>query len=380
MTAGVVSHDNRYLRLLEAAPDGIIEVDSSGRIGLLNSEVERLFGYRREELLGQPVEILIPERFRERYRAHSLIRPTGSGLDLRALRADGTEFAVDIRLSPFQGGAGPGVICLIRDVTDCKTAEEQLQELNQSLEQRTRAAEQANHLKSDFLATMGHELRTPLTAIVGFSELLAKQTAGPLTGKQERFVEHIRQNSRLLLGLIDDILDLARIEAGRSELKVESFQISGAAAEVLSALRPLAAAKRLELVTEISPSLVLYADRGRLKQVLYNLLSCAIRSTPQDGRVRLAAREEESRFRFSVTHTGTGIPREEQESIFEKFYQPPAQTQGVCEGSGLGLPIAKLLVERHGGRIWVESESGKGSQFHFTLPRRSGATNPGLGA
>lgn len=286
------SAENRYRRLLEAAPDGIVEVDASGRIVLVNSQAERLFGYRREELLGKPVEILMPERFRERhpahrahYHAHSVIRPMGSGLDLRAVRADGTEFAVDINLSPFEGEAGHGVICVIRDVTDRKLAEEQIGILNQNLEQRTRdlavmnseleirnrEVEKANRLKSNFLATMSHELRTPLNAIIGFSDLLARQTAGPLTQKQERFVGHVKESSRHLLALIDDILDLSKIEAGRLELKHESFPVSVAVDDVLSTLRPMAAAKGIDLETELTPELALDADRVRLKQILYNL-------------------------------------------------------------------------------------------------------------
>jgi PAS domain S-box-containing protein len=382
--------DNRYRRLLEAAPDGIVEVDGSGRIVLVNSRAEALFGYRREELLGKSAEILIPERFREhhpvhqaRYRANPVIRPMGSGLDLRAMRADGTEFAVDINLSPFEGETGPGVICVIRDVTDRKAVEEQIKMLNQCLEQRTRdlavtnteleirnrEVEKANRMKSNFLATMSHELRTPLNSIIGFSDLLAEQTVAPLTQKQEQFVGRIRENSRHLLALIDDILDLSKIEAGRLELKYETFQMSVAADEVLSTLRPSAAAKRLDLGSEISPELTLNADRVRLKQVLYNLLSNAIKFTEQEGRVRLAARSEESLLCVSVIDTGIGIPREEQESIFEAFHQLPASSHGVREGTGLGLSITKLLVEQHGGRIWVESEPAKGSQFHFTLPR-----------
>jgi PAS domain S-box-containing protein len=393
-TAIVPIAENRYRRLLEAAPDGIVEVDGSGRIVLVNSQAERLFGYRREELLGKSVEILMPERFRERhpkhragYCAHSVIRPMGSGLDLWALRADGTEFAVDINLSPFQGETGPGVICVIRDVTDRKAVEEQIKMLNLSLEQRTRdlaltnteleirnrEVEKANRLKSNFLATMSHELRTPLNSIIGFSDLLAEQTAGPLTEKQERFVGHITESSRHLLALINDILDLSKIEAGRLELKYESFPMGVATAEVLSTVRPMAARKGVEVLTEFSEELTLYADRVRLRQVLYNLLSNAIKFTPQEGCVRLLARSEESLICVSVIDTGIGIPRDEQESIFEPFHQLPAPMQSVREGTGLGLSITKLLVEQHGGRIWVESEPAKGSKFHFTLPKLSPA-------
>jgi len=348
-----------------------------------------LFGYQREELLGKRVEILMPERFRDRhpahrghYHAHSVIRPMGSGLDLRAVRADGSEFAVDINLSPFQGETGPGVICVIRDVTDRKQVEEQIKILNQSLEQRTRdlavmnseleirnrEVEKANRLKSNFLATMSHELRTSLNAIIGFSDLLARQIAGPLTQKQERFVGHVKESSRHLLALIDDILDLSKIEAGRLELKNEIVQMSVAADEVLSTLRPLAVAKGIEMEVELDAELTVDADRVRLRQILYNLLSNAIKFTPE-GSVRLVAESDEQLICVSVIDTGIGIPREEQDAIFETFHPRSSPTHEAFEGTGLGLSITRLLVEQHGGRIWVESEPGKGSKFHFTLPR-----------
>ncbi|WP_051978935.1 PAS domain-containing sensor histidine kinase [Edaphobacter aggregans] len=381
--------NNRYWRLLEAAPDGIVEVDDSGRIVLLNSQVEKMFGYRREELLGKSVEMLMPERFRgrhpahrEQYRAHSVIRPMGSGLDLRAVRADGTEFAVDINISPFEGETGGSVVCAIRDVTDRRLAEEEIRNLNLSLEQRTRdlavinselevrnrQVEKADRLKSNFLTTMSHELRTPLNAIVGFADLLARQTAGPLTQKQERFVGNVKESSRHLLSLVDDILDISKIEAGCLDLKFESFSLSVAVDEVLSTLRPLAAAKEIDLTTDLSVDLTLHADRLRVRQVLYNLLSNAIKFTPAKGSVRLVSRANGSVIHISVIDTGIGIPPEENEKIFEVFHRYLTPTQHVCEGTGLGLSITRLLVEQHGGKIWVESEPGKGSQFHLTMP------------
>ena len=381
--------DNRYWRLLEAAPDGIIEVDGSGRIVLLNSQAEKMFGYRREELLGKSVEMLMPERFRgrhpahrERYCAHSVIRPMGSGLDLRAVRADGTEFAVDINISPFEGETGGSVVCVIRDVTDRRLVEEQIKNLNLNLEQRTRdlaiinsqlevrnrQVEKADRMKTNFLTTMSHELRTPLNAIVGFADLLARQTAGPLTQKQERFVGHVKESSRYLLALINDILDLSKIEAGCLDLNFESFSLSIAVDEVLSTLRPLAAAKEIDLTTDLTLDLTLHADRVRVKQVLYNLLSNAIKFTPAKGNVRLVASSNESVIHISVIDTGIGIPPEEHEAIFEVFHRCITPTQQVCEGTGLGLSITRLLVEQHGGKIWVESEPGNGSQFHLTMP------------
>jgi signal transduction histidine kinase len=240
--------------------------------------------------------------------------------------------------------------------------------MNSELEIRNREVEKANRLKSNFLATMSHELRTSLNAIIGFSELLARQTAGPLTQKQERFLGHVKESSRHLLALIDDILDLSKIEAGRLELKSDTFKMCVAADEVLSTLRPLAAAKGIDLETELGSELTVDADRVRLRQILYNLLSNAIKFTPQ-GTVRLAARSDEKLICVSVIDTGIGIPREEQEAIFETFHPRSSPTHEAFEGTGLGLSITRLLVEQHGGRIWVESELGKGSKFHFTLPR-----------
>ena len=381
--------ERRYKRLLEAAPDAILEIDSSGRIVLINSQVEKLFGYRREELLGKMVEVLIPERFRERhpahragYCAHPVIRPMGSGLDLWARRANGTEFAVDINLSPFDGESGPGVICVIRDVSDRKAVEEQVRMLNLSLEQRTRElattntqlenrnreVEKANRRKSNFLATMSHELRTPLNTMIGFSDLLAEETVGPLNEKQRRFVRHIKESSRHLLALVDDILDLSKIEAGHLELKHESFSLNTAAAEVIAAVRPLAAAKEIDLEAEFPEEISIFADNLRLKQILYNLLTNAIKFTPEKGSVRLITEAERAFVRLSVIDTGIGIPHEEHESIFEAFHQVSAAAVGSHEGTGLGLSITKLLIEQHRGTIRVESEPGKGSRFHVTLP------------
>jgi PAS domain S-box-containing protein len=382
--------DGRYRRLIDAAPDGIVGVNASGQIVLVNSQAERMFGYKREELLGKAVEMLVPERFRGRhpahrqhYCSHPAIRPMGSGLDLRAVRADGTEFAVDINLSPFEEESGGEVVCVIRDVTDRKLVEEQIKILNSRLEQhsrelatmnseleiRNRQVENANRQKSNFLATMSHELRTPLNAIIGFADLLARQTAGPLTHKQERFVGHIKESSRHLLAIVDDILDISKVEAGCLDLKLECFPLIAAAAEVSSILKPLAAGKEIDFTTDVRSDLLVQADRVRVKQILYNLLSNAIKFTPPGGSVRLIAASDGTVTHVCVIDTGIGIPREEHQAIFETFHRRLVPTQEAGEGTGLGLAITKLLVEQHGGKIWVESELEKGSEFHVTLPK-----------
>jgi CheY-like chemotaxis protein/two-component sensor histidine kinase len=237
--------------------------------------------------------------------------------------------------------------------------------------------ERANRLKSEFLASMSHELRTPLNAIIGFSDLLAEQTAGPLSPKQQRFVSHIQQGARHLLALINDILDLSKVEAGRLELNRENVPVATALAEVLNSIRPAAAAKDIAVHSSIGPDVTVFADRIRFKQILVNLLGNAVKFTPEGGRIWVEAAERRGRLTVSVSDTGLGIPIEEQEAIFDAFHQAGATTKGIKEGTGLGLAITKRLVEEHGGRIWVESEPGKGARLSFTMPAgRAAAEEP----
>jgi PAS domain S-box-containing protein len=379
----------RFSLLLEAAPDAILEVDPQGRIVVANTEAERLFQRSREELVGLPVESLLPERFRgghfahrAHYGAHPVRRPMGAGLDLYAVRKDGTEFAVDINLSPLPQGPEAGhVMCVLRDVSQRRGAEEKIRILNQSLERRSselavanqelssrnQEVERANRLKSEFLASMSHELRTPLNTILGFSELLSEQNAGPLNEKQKRFLTHIQHDASHLLELINDVLDLSKIEAGRLELRLEEFPMAVAAAEVLTSIRPLAATKGISLEGDLDTQLLLQADRLRFKEILYNLLSNAIKFTPSGGRVWIESSTADGSVCILVGDTGIGIEPDDQDEIFESFRQVSATTKGVREGTGLGLAITKRLVEHHGGKIWVDSEPGKGSRFCFTL-------------
>jgi CheY-like chemotaxis protein/two-component sensor histidine kinase len=215
---------------------------------------------------------------------------------------------------------------------------------------------------------MSHELRTPLNAIVGFSDLLAEQTAGQLNDKQKRFVNHIKQGSSHLLQLINDILDLSKIEAGQLELHCEDFHVAETLPEVLSTIRPLAMEKNIRVEQELQTSSPVFADRVRFKQILYNLLSNAVKFTPKGGRIDIHCLEIENFVRISVTDTGIGIRAEDQGVVFEEFRQIEGNTVAPSEGTGLGLAITKRLVEQQGGKISLESETGKGSRFTFTLP------------
>src|SRR5882724_12955046 len=227
----------------------------------------------------------------------------------------------------------------------------QLAAANKELEWKNREVERATHLKSQFLASMSHELRTPLNAIIGFSDLLHEQTAGQLNDKQKRFVSHIKQGSAHLLQLINDILDLSKIEAGQLELRCEDFQIEDALPEVLSTIRPLAMAKNINVEKAPMTGLSVYADRVRFKQILYNLLSNAVKFTPKGGQIEIGCSGKEDLVSIFVKDTGIGIRAEDHAAVFEEFRQIDAGKESTHEGTGLGLAITKRLVERQGGTI-----------------------------
>jgi signal transduction histidine kinase len=332
------------------------------------------------------VEVLIPQELRARhaehrshYRRNPTTRTMGSGLPLEGIRKDGSRFPVEISLSPSPSAEEFRTTAIIRDITERRAAEarlrkiqedytQRLAESNAELELTNRELQRANRLKTEFLASMSHELRTPLHTIIGFSELLGEQLEGPLNPKQIRFVQHIHKDSLHLLELINDILDISKIEEGRLELHPEAFDFGALVAESLASVRTLAAAKSQLLETDLNVPSAIEADRLRIRQVLVNLLSNAIKFTPEQGRIRLEARVQDSFVVISVMDTGIGIPPEEHDFIFDKFHQVGATTLGVREGTGLGLAITKRLVEQHGGTIRVDSHPGKGSTFFVTLP------------
>lgn len=244
------------------------------------------------------------------------------------------------------------------DITERKQAEEALRHAKEE-------AERISRFKDQFLSTMSHELRTPLNAVLGFSELLQDRRYGPLNDRQRRYVQHIHAAGQHLLRLINDILDLSKIEAGRMEITIEDVALEGSLLEVLDALRPLAERKSQTLACDAAPPLRVRADRTRLKQILINLIGNAIKFTPEGGQVRVSAAQEGSRARVEVRDTGPGIAPEQQTRLFEAFSRLGAA--GGHEGTGLGLAITKRLVELQGGELGVHTQPGQGSCFYFSL-------------
>lgn len=366
--------ERRFRELIEHAPDGILQVDRQGAILIANRTAESMFGYAEEELVGVNVDRLVPERHRashagrrESFSKAGVTRPMGQGLDLYARRKDGSEFPVEISLSPVKIDGDVHVTAVVRDVSERKRTEEQVRTLQESymaeIEARQNEAERLNKVKSEFMAGITHELRTPLHTIMGFSDLLKEELEGPLNETQRSFVEHIRKDSEHLLNLINDVLDLSRIEVGGLQLHTEPLTLDAAISAAVNGMRTHAEAKGVSLVIQPFNGLRVIADPIRLHQILYNLLGNAVKFTPAGGEVRVSAIDQGTTARVTITDTGVGIPLEEQPHIFERFYQVGYTTGGA----GLGLAICKQLVEMHAGTIGVQSEPGKGSRFYFTL-------------
>jgi two-component system, sensor histidine kinase and response regulator len=361
-----------FRSVLELAPDGLMVADEKGLIQLANAQCEKLFGYPREELIGQTVEMLVPADLRARHPAmreafHRSPSPRSMGSDRELLgqRKDGSLFPIEIGLSPLPARAGQGVqvAVSIRDVTERKQQEKEIVAAKEK-------AEEATQMKSMFLANMSHEIRTPMNAIIGLSHLALKTQ---LTPKQRDYVSKIHNAGTSLLAIINDILDFSKIEAGKLDLETTNFKLD----EVISSVTTLTAQKAhdkgLEFLAHVAPGLpeVLLGDPLRLGQILTNFVNNSVKFTEQ-GEIRLEIEQlertgEKVQLKFAVRDTGIGMTKEQAARLFQPFTQADMSTTRKHGGTGLGLTICRRLVELMGGRVWLESEAGVGSTFFFTV-------------
>lgn len=349
--------------------DGLVTIDSLGTIQTLNPAVEKLFGYKLEELYGENISILMPEPYRgqhdtylENYLSDGVPKIIGLGREVIGLRKDGTTFPMDLEVSEFSTSIGAIFIGLVRDVTDRKAAEK---EILQSKEE----AEKANKAKATFLSQMSHELRTPLNAILGFSQLMMMDSKS-LDNRQKKFMDQISSSGKLLLELINDILDFNNAEAGKLRISIKPVQIGSLIDALNDLMGPVADLKRIKLITPTTDFYDHYvlADQTRLMQVVINLISNAIKFNRPEGSVTISIQQiDGKKIRFNISDTGPGIAREDLDTLFEPF-NPPNRSHPEAKGTGIGLTIAKQLTELMNGEIGVTSEVGSGSTFYVDLP------------
>jgi PAS domain S-box-containing protein len=357
-----VNKEKAYIEnLVDNAGDAIISTDVEDRILTWNHGAEVIFGYSKEETVGQSLTILLPshragelEEIRDKVRLTGVIR----NLEVRRIRKDGIIIEASLAVSPIRDKDDNviGFLHLARDVTEKKRYEQRLKELDK--------------MKSAFVSNVSHELRTPLTAIKASADNMLDRLIGDLNGKQVGYLTRIKSNSDRLARLINDLLDLSTIEAGKIDLRPANLPLITLVKEAAESLRPVAAEKLIDLtVMSVDPRVIAWADRDKVIQVLMNLIGNALKFTPTRGKVTIAvAKNSAAWMQISVTDTGPGIPAKEVNKVFGRFYQIGQAGAQKTHGTGLGLAISKALVEMHGGKIWVKSEAGKGSTFSFTLP------------
>jgi PAS domain S-box-containing protein len=360
---------------IEAAPTAILIVDRDGLITLANSLTERLLGYSRQEIVGRSIEDLVPVRYRgshggyrRNFFANLSRRPMGAGRDLFALRQDGSEVPVEIGLSPFQSDGDVFVLAAVTDITARRQAEEERAQLLAHAQEARQELERTSHLKDEFLATLSHELRTPLNAIVGYARMLR---SGVLDGaKHPPTFEKIDRNAMTLARIVEDVLDVSRIISGKLRLNIQPVDLAALVRDTVETVRPAAEAKRLNVEIQVDPNAApISGDGDRLQQVVWNLLSNAVKFTPTGGRIQVRIEQTDGQMEVVVSDTGIGIKPEFLPHMFERFRQGDGGTSREHGGLGLGLAIARHLVELHGGSIsGASAGQGTGATFRVRLP------------
>jgi PAS domain S-box-containing protein len=368
----LVAAEAKYRGVIDAAPDAIVIVTREGAIDLVNRQAELLFGYGRGELLGQPVELLIPERYRARhgnhrahYEAHPQTRPMGVGLDLNGRHRDGREFPVEISLSPMWPDGEFLVTAVIRDVTERKRTEQQLRQTADLLARQTTELARSNEELERFAYVASHDLQEPLRMVASYTQLLARRYRGKLDADADEFIGYAVNGANRMQQLIRDLLEYSRVGTRGGEFApVACDEI---VAQILGDLAAAIGETGATIVAGALPTVS--ADRSQLRQLFQNLVENALKyRSDAPPVVHIDASREGDDWHFTVRDNGIGIGPEYAERIFVIFQR--LHTQAEYPGTGIGLAVCKRIVERHGGRIWVESQPGEGATFHFTLPIR----------
>jgi len=365
-----IIHQNQLI--LNAAGEGIYGLDLEGNTTFVNPAVTRIIGYDADDLIGKPQHAIMH---------HTRIDGTPYPLEECPIyaaikdgeihhvtnevfwRKDGSYFPVEYISTPIRkDGKLLGAVVTFKDITERKKAEQEMIKAKE-------AAEKANSAKSQFLSMMSHELRTPLNAILGFSDLLLGRHFGELNPKQEGHASHIQSSGQHLLDLINDLLDIAKIDSGTMSLELTEISVEEYFSSAVALMSSQFGKKEIEVKTHIDPTVTtMTGDSRKCKQILLNLLSNAVKYTPEKGRIDIRAEKEDPLVRISVADTGIGIKKEDQEKIFDEFSQVDRVQDENLGGTGIGLALTRRLVEMHGGEIGVDSEPGKGSTFWFALP------------
>ncbi len=377
--------EEKFRTLFESAPLGIMVVDLESHIIQINDTVEVLFGYKRNDLIGEKVEILVPERFRiahvehiRNYYKNPSRRPMGEGLDIYGRRKDGSELPLAIALSHINVKDVMFNIVFINDITEVKEREkekEQFLKIIQSniveLNIANKELKKASRMKDEFLANMSHELRTPLNAILGMSETLLEETYGTLNSNQEKSVKTIEESGKHLLSLINDILDLSKIEAGKFEIQLSPVTVFPVCNACLTMIKQQAHKKHLQIITNFDSEVItINTDEKRLKQILVNLLNNAVKFTEEGKKIgiNVLCDRKNNMVNFTVWDEGIGIAEKDMDRLFKSFTQIDSRLSRRYEGTGLGLALVARLTELLGGMVSVESTPGKGSRFTVKLP------------
>ncbi len=371
----------QYRTLIENSGDIIYALDFGGNITFISNNLYSLLGFEPEEVIGRNfLDLLPPEEHVEAVTrfARQMQSQTRTPFVTSLQTKDGRRIPVEINGRNYYENNLPVLnIGLVRDITRRQSMETALKVTLEEMRRANTQLEEATRHKSEFLANMSHELRTPLNAIIGFSEILQDQTFGPLNFKQNRYVENILTSGKHLLALVNDVLDLAKVEAGKMELQMDRFAVRDILNDVFGVVAPLASKKNIGLASRLNglsniSELEIRADRGRLRQILYNLLSNAIKFTPDGGQVEVSVtptrREGAEWLELGVSDTGIGIRLEDQERIFEEFQMVDSTLSKRQQGTGLGLALSRRLAQLHGGSIQVKSVVGQGSTFTLEIP------------